>query len=160
MSEDGRNFFLQTENARERMAAAWALACSILQHGKTVCVRVSEVKATRSLEQNAKMWAVLSDIAEQVEWEVTDERGVVRKQYLLSDDWKQILTAALTKHQRQARGAEGGLVMLGTSTSRMRVGEMAELIELAQAFGAEHGVRFGDNNGFTANEGQQEQTDV
>ncbi|RAP72984.1 protein ninB [Candidatus Erwinia dacicola] len=42
-------------------------------------------------------------------------------------------------------GIDGGFVVLGQSTSKMRVSEMRDLIELISAFGAEHGVNFGDD---------------
>ncbi|WP_285004509.1 recombination protein NinB, partial [Escherichia coli] len=37
-----------------------------------------------------------------------------------------------------------GFVVIGLSTSRMRVGEFAELLELIQAFGTERGVKWSD----------------
>jgi hypothetical protein len=39
---------------------------------------------------------------------------------------------------------DGGFVVLGSSTSKMTKGEMSELIELAYAFGATHGVEFAE----------------
>ncbi|MBI0276865.1 recombination protein NinB [Hafnia alvei] len=90
---------------------------------------------TRTLDQNARLWAMLNDISEQVVW-----HGLT----LSSEDWKHIFTASL-KGQRSAPGIEGGFVVLGQSTSRMTVGEMRDLIELIQAFGAGHNVKFGDD---------------
>jgi hypothetical protein len=43
-------------------------------------------------------------------------------------------------------GVDGGFVVLGQSTSKMTKGEMVELIELILAFGAQQGVKFGDEN--------------
>ena len=40
--------------------------------------------------------------------------------------------------------AGNGFVVIGQSTSRMRVGEFAELLELIQAFGTERGVKWSD----------------
>lgn len=130
-------FFLRIDNARDAMAAAWRFACSFLELGKRVKVTVEEAKPKRTLEQNARMWAMLTDISRQVEWPVDG-----RLQKLTPEEWKTIFTAGLKRHQRVAQGLEGGFVMLGESTSRMRVGEMTDLIELMFAFGAEHGVRF------------------
>jgi hypothetical protein len=87
---------------------------------------------TRTTEQNRLMWAVLTDLSEQVEW---------YGQKLTKENWKDVLTASL-KRQKVAPGLDGGFVVLGTSTSRMTVAEMTELIELAMAFGAEKGVEF------------------
>jgi len=92
---------------------------------------------TRSLEQNALMWAVLTDLSRQVLWPVN---GV--KERLSPEDWKDIITASLNQENRIAQGIRGGFVMLGKSTSRMTVKEMSEVIEFAHAFGAEKGVRW------------------
>ena len=90
--------------------------------------------ATRSLDQNAKMWACLSDIAKQVDW---------YGQNLSADDWKHVLSASLRK-QRAVPGIDGGFVVVGLSTSQMTIAEMSEMIELAHAFGADKGVIFHD----------------
>lgn len=90
---------------------------------------------TRSLDQNAKLWACLNDISEQVNW---------HGRKLTSEEWKHVFTAALKK-QDVVPGIDGGFVVLGQSTSKMRVSEMRDLIELISAFGAEHGVSFGDD---------------
>ncbi len=91
-------------------------------------------KEKRSLPQNAKMWATLTDIANQVEW---------HGEKLSPDDWKTMLTASLRK-QKAVPGIDGGFVVLGESTSRMTKEEMSELLELAIAFGAQHEVHFHD----------------
>lgn len=94
---------------------------------------VVEIKPrTRSLDQNARLWAMLADIAAQVEW-----HGMK----LEPTDWKHIFSASLQK-QRAVPGLDGGFVVLGQSTSRMTVREMSDLMEIATAFGAEHEVRF------------------
>ena len=87
---------------------------------------------TRSLEQNAKLWACLGDIAEQVIW-----HGV----RLTADEWKDVLTASL-KRSKVVPGLDGGFVVLGQRTSRMTKAEFSELLELTLAFGAEHEVKF------------------
>jgi hypothetical protein len=134
-------FILKPDNARTRMAAAWQFACAILQHaGKAVRVVVEECRPTRTLEQNDKMWAVLGDIARQVQWHVDG-----KLQYIEPEDWKDILTAGLKKHQRIASGIEGGFVMLGVRTRKMKIGEMVELIEFALWFGTERGVVWGED---------------
>ena len=87
---------------------------------------------TRSLQQNARLWGMLNDISQQVDW-------YGRK--LSPENWKHVFSAALKK-QDVVPGLDGGFVVLGLSTSKMTVGEMAELQELMEAFGAENGVRF------------------
>lgn len=94
---------------------------------------VLEVKPeTRSLSQNARLWAILTDVSEQVEW-------YGRK--LTPDDWKNVFTAALSK-QDVVPGIEGGFVVLGKATSKMTKSEMAELQTLIEAFGVQRGVKF------------------
>ena len=97
------------------------------------------VETRRSLSQNDKLWALLADISDQVQWPVDGEM-----QWLTREDWKTILTAGLKREQRIAKGIWGGFVMLGHPTSRMTKAEFSELIELIQAFGAEHSVRWSD----------------
>ena len=94
-------------------------------------VRIAEKR--RSLDQNAHLWAVLTDISQQVEG---------HGQYLSSEDWKHILSAGLKKEQRMAPGINGGWVVLGLSTSKMTKSEFSDLLELAYAFGIEKGVKF------------------
>ena len=89
----------------------------------------------RTLDQNARLWATLNDIAEQVVWHDLK---------LSSEDWKHLFTASL-KGQRSAPGIGGGFVVLGQSTSKMKVSEMRDLIELINAFGAEHNVKFSED---------------
>ena len=136
---NAQSFFLRTHNGRDRMAAAWSACCRILELGGAAKVSVEEVKPTRTIEQNDKMWAVLTDIANQVQWHVDG-----KLQYLEKEDWKDILTAGLKRTQRVAAGIDGGFVMLGQRTSKMKIGEMVELIEFALWFGAEHDVKWGN----------------
>ncbi len=95
-----------------------------------------EFKATkRSLDQNSKMWASLTDIAGQVVW---------YGQKLSAEDWKDVFTASL-RRARVVPGIDPGTyVPLGMRTSDMSKDEMSALIELIMAFGAEHGVTFHD----------------
>lgn len=87
----------------------------------------------RSNDQNALMWSLLAQISKQVEW---------YGQYLSSEDWKDVLTASL-RRTRVVPGIDAGsFVPLGMRTSQMTKQEIADLIELMYAFGAERGVRF------------------
>lgn len=97
-----------------------------------------EFKAPRrSVSQNDKMWASLTDIAQQVDW-----HGV----RLTPDDWKLIFLDALKQEMRLVPNINGnGFVNLGRSSSDLGKAEMSELIELIQAFGAQHGVVFADD---------------
>jgi hypothetical protein len=86
----------------------------------------------RSTEQNRRLWAMLRDVSQQVNW---------HGQRLTDCEWKDVFTAAL-KRQKVVPGIDGGFVVLGTSTRRMTIAEMAELMTLMEAFGAQHGVKF------------------
>lgn len=87
---------------------------------------------TRSTEQNSRMWAMLTEVSNQVEW-------YGRK--LTPEAWKCVFSASLKK-QDVVPGLHGDFVVIGQSTSQMSVREMSDLMELMSAFGAEHNVRF------------------
>ncbi len=95
---------------------------------------VLEVKPeTRSNEQNRRLWAMLTDISRQVDW---------YGQKLSPEDWKHMFTASLKK-TRAVPGIDGGIVVLGQSTSKMTKAEMCELQELIEAFAVERNVMLG-----------------
>jgi 2-phospho-L-lactate guanylyltransferase (CobY/MobA/RfbA family) len=132
-----RHFYVKSaDRVREVFRLAYLFAVE-LADGNAVEVIVRTVKSKRTLEQNAKMWAMLTDIAEQKQWIVDG-----RLQYLEPEEWKDILTAALTQELRVAQGVNGGMVLLGRRTSKMTISQMQDLIEVMQAFAAEHGVRW------------------
>ena len=89
----------------------------------------------RNKDQNAAMWAALTDISEQVEW---------YGQWLTPTDWKDVCTASLSRAQVVPGIEPGTVVTVGLSTSKMTKEEMSNLLELIMAFGAEHGVIFHD----------------
>lgn len=108
----------------------WAKAMLMADHRLTLEVRPEK----RSDAQNKRLWAMLTDISEQVDW---------YGQKLSPEEFKHVFTAAL-KRQRVVPGLDGGFVVLGQSTSKMTKGEMSEMQELMAAFGAERGVVFKD----------------
>lgn len=114
-------------------ATRWLKAMLIAGHK----MRLDAGKATRSSEQNAAMWAMLTDISRQMRWPVNGSM-----EWLTPEEWKVILSAGLKREQRIAAGMDGGWVVLGQRTSRMTKAEMSELLELIQAFGAQKGVKF------------------
>jgi hypothetical protein len=130
-----RHWFAPGVNSlRGIFVAAWAYA-NDLAIGHAVELIVRPVKSRRSIIANAKMWAMLADIARQVEWPVN---GVMTR--LDAEDWKALITAAAKNEIRMAQGINGGVVMLGVSTRKMTVEEMSNVIEQLYAFGAERGV--------------------
>lgn len=97
--------------------------------------RVEIRERTRSLDQNALMWELLSALSDRVQWPVNGKLEI-----LSPDEWKDILSASLTQENRIAQGARGGFVMIGKRTSKMTIKQMTELIEFIYAFAAEQGV--------------------
>ena len=108
----------------------WPLLKSLLMAGHRMVVEIKP--ETRTLAQNARLWAMLTDVAKQVDW-------YGRK--LSAEEWKHVMTASMTK-QDVVPGIDGGFVVLGKSTSKMTKPEMSELQQLIEAFGAQQGVRF------------------
>lgn len=99
--------------------------------------RVEIKAAKRSLPQNDRMWAMLTDVARQLQW-----HGVT----LRPDDWKLIFLDSLKRELRVVPNLDGtGFVNLGRSSSDLSKQEMSDLIELIHAFGAQHGVLFHDS---------------
>ena len=90
---------------------------------------------TRSLEANALMWALLTDISKQTDW-----HGIK----LSPDEFKDLLSAGLVKSKVVPNIEGNGFVILGQRTSKMSKRDMSELVELIFAFGGERGVVFGD----------------
>jgi hypothetical protein len=117
------------DEAERAKAALWA---SKLPEGTRV-----EFKAPRrSLPQNDRMWAMLTDIAIQLPW-----HGIK----LSPDGYKLIFLDALKRELRMVPNIDGsGFVNLGRSSSDLSKAEMTDLIDLMHAFGANHNVVFHD----------------
>lgn len=81
---------------------------------------------------NRKMWAMLKDVSEQVIW---------HGKKLTSEDWKCLFSASLEK-QRAEPGLDGGFVVMAVSTRKQSQKWFSDLFELMHAFGAEHDVRW------------------
>lgn len=88
----------------------------------------------RTLDQNRKLWPMLSDVSCQVNW---------YGEKLSPDDWKHVFSAGLSR-QRAVTGIDGGFVVLGQSTSKMTKAQFSDLIELIYSFGAEQGVQWSE----------------
>ena len=98
--------------------------------------RVEFKKPKRTLPQNDRFWAMLSDLAEQLTW-----HGVK----LTPDDWKLVMLDGLKRELRMVPNMDGnGFVNLGRSSSDLSKEEMSDLMELMAAFGAQHGVKFNE----------------
>ena len=99
---------------------------------------VAEFKdATRTLEQNAKMWPMLTEISLQVEW---------YKNVLTKEEWKDFFSAIILK-QKVVPNMEGtGFIAVGGKTSTMGKRMFSEMIELMYAFGADHDVKWSEKS--------------
>lgn len=116
----------------------FVLAHSAARHGAIEAVKrapegyLVEIRPkTRTLPQNAHLWALLTQVSREVVW---------CEQHLPPEDWKHIFTAHLKK-QRLIQGLDGEMVVLGSSTSRMTKTEMIDLIELIYSFMVERGLQ-------------------
>jgi hypothetical protein len=112
-----------------RKAALW---CEKLPKDTRV-----EFKAPkRTLDQNSKLWAMLTEISQQLSW-----HGIK----LSPDDWKLVMLDGLKREMRLVPNIDGtGFVNLGRSSSDLSKQEFIDLLELVAAFGAQHGVVFSD----------------
>lgn len=115
---------------RAIQAQVWPTLKSMLMAGHRMVVEVKP--ETRSLEQNARLWAMLTEISQQVDW---------YGNRLTPEEWKDVFSAAM-KRSKVVPGLDGGFVVCGQSTSKMTRAEMSEMQTLMEAFGAERGVVF------------------
>jgi putative recombination protein ninB len=94
---------------------------------------------TRSLEQNSKLHALLSDISENATWD-----GEKLDIYA----WKNLLVSAHSiatgEQSKIVRGIEGELVNIRERTSKMSNRRLSSLIDYILAWGVENGVKFND----------------
>lgn len=128
-------YHIRTSNKRETMQQVWDVVGGKLAAQEYVVVEVRDPK--RSDEQNAKMHAMLSDIAQQMTWQGNK---------LDVDGWKSLFVSghaiATRLPHKVVIGIEGELVNVREPTSEMSVRRCASLIEYIQAWAAENGVKF------------------
>ena len=119
---------LRNKADREK-AAAW---CRNAPDG----TRLEFKQVKRSLPQNDRMWAMLTDVSRQAKL-----HGLT----LTPDDWKLVFLDALKREARFVPNLDGdGFVNIGRSSSDLGKQEMTDLIEIIFAYGAKHGVVFQD----------------
>ena len=103
-------------------------------------VKLSVGEPTRSSEQNAKLHAMLTEIAKQVEW-AGKKRSV--------DIWKRLVVASWLRAEGEAveylPALDGhGVDIIFERTSRMSKAQLSGLIEYMHAWGAENNVVWSD----------------
>ena len=85
---------------------------------------------TRTLEQNAKLWAMLGDLSKQ------KAGGIVAT----PDDWKALAMHACGFECQFMQGLDGRPFPVGFRSSRLTVAQMRDLIDWLLAYGAEQGI--------------------
>jgi hypothetical protein len=106
-----------------------------IHDGKALGVELSD--PTRSLEQNSAQWPILQAWADQKAWPVNGEQT-----HLDKEDWKTILTASFrAESPRVTPGLNGGMILLGLSTRKMKVNEFSEWLEWLIATSVQMGVK-------------------
>lgn len=102
--------------------------------------RVEFKGPARSLDQNSRFWAMLTDCAVQ---------GRINGRRFNTEDWKTMFMTAYAEE----RGIEirhlpalnrAGMIPCGRSSSDLSVQEMSELMEWISAWGAENGIKLHD----------------
>ena len=97
-------------------------------------VRVTFQDAKRTLPQNDRQWALLTAVADQLDWN--------GRKYSTAD-WKDYFMLSL-KGEEWMPDEDGGWVPIGLSTSRLSKDEHSKLTALIEAFCARQGVDLED----------------
>lgn len=100
--------------------------------------RVAFRESKRTTDQNSKLWAMLTEVATQVEWHGAR---------LTPDNWKLLFLDALKGEMTTVLSIDGDSHVSLRSSSNLSKAEFSDLIELIHAFGANHGVTFRDQTG-------------
>jgi len=109
-------------------ASRW---CQTAPHGAVVNIR----EATRTGEQNARMWAMLSDVS----------RAKPEGREMTPDVWKSLFLHSLDHAQRFEMALDSkGMVPVGFRSSRLNKQQMSDLIEMIYEWGARHGVEWSE----------------
>ena len=99
-------------------------------HAAVVEVR----EATRSNDQNAKMWAMISDVS----------RAKPEGRVHTAEVWKCLFMAACGHAVQFEMGLNGQPFPIGFHSSRLSKAEMSDLIETIYEYGARHEVKWSE----------------
>ncbi|SEN67803.1 recombination protein NinB [Bradyrhizobium sp. OK095] len=97
--------------------------------------RVEFKEPQRTLDQNSRMWAMLTDIARQCH---------IDGRRLTTDQWKVVFMHELGQQVEFIPSLSGTFIPYGQSSSDLGVKEMSDLIESMFAYGAENSVTWSD----------------
>lgn len=93
-------------------------------------------EAGRTNDQNAKLWAMLSDIS----------RSKPQGRCLTPDRWKMVMMQACGHSVQFETGLDGAPFPIGYSSSKLSKAQMADLITFMYQYGDEHGVKWSEPN--------------
>jgi hypothetical protein len=92
-------------------------------------------EAKRTLNQNAKLWAMLSDVS----------RAKPGGRKHTADEWKALFMHACGHEVQFAEGLDGRPFPTGFRSSRLTVRQMSDLIEFVYAWCGDYGVQWSDD---------------
>lgn len=119
-------FTLVHDTARKRAAEA------VMHAPEGARVKIEE--ARRTLDQNALLWPLLTDVARQKQH---------ADQNLSPEEWKALFMHACGRELRFLPALDGkGFVPFGMRSSKLTKAEFSELLEFILSWGAENGVTF------------------
>lgn len=120
----GHTFILSSPTARQQALR------TLMQAPDDAVVKISPPK--RTLDQNAKMWAMLSDVS----------RAKPGGRAHTPETWKALFMHACGHEVQFGQGLDGTPFSMGFRTSRLSKAQMAELIEFIYAWCADYDVRW------------------
>jgi hypothetical protein len=131
---DKLTFKIESEaTLRDVMMNVWQKVCQGIKAGPVI---VELGREKRTLDQNAKMWPMLTDLSKQKEW-----AGEMRS----PEDWKDVCTALFEK-QKVVPGIDGGFVALGARTKKYDKKKFSEFIECLYWIGQEFEIKWSEKS--------------
>jgi hypothetical protein len=91
-------------------------------------------EASRTTDQNAKMWAMLSDIS----------RAKPQGRQHTAEMWKALFMHACGHAVQFETSLDGQPFPVGFRSSRLSKRQMVDLIDFIGSYGAQHGIRWSD----------------
>ncbi len=88
----------------------------------------------RSMDQNAKLWAMISDVS----------RSKPQGRTHTPETWKALFMNACGHAVRFEQGLDGEPFPVGFRSSRLNKAQMSDLIEFISCWGSENGVKWSD----------------
>lgn len=124
-----RTFVIRSETLMQAVTAfIQSNAMPMLQQGKPMAVTVTEAKSKRSLEQNARLHALLQEIANNAwvegrQFDMETWKEFFRREYIGVEEYE------LPNGKRSERGI---------STTTLSVGDFADLMTKIEQYAADH----------------------